>query len=56
MVVYLVMHFVVLPLSRVHFRVPGLRDVIGELFSHVFFFGMVIALGAARANRVARAT
>jgi uncharacterized membrane protein YagU involved in acid resistance len=53
--VYLVMHFVVLPLSRVHFRIPGLRDVIGELFSHVFFFGMVIALGAARASRATRA-
>jgi uncharacterized membrane protein YagU involved in acid resistance len=49
--VYLVMHFIVLPLSRVHFHVPSLRDAIGELFSHIVLFGMVIALGAARAQR-----
>jgi len=48
---YIAMHFMVLPLSRVHFRLPSLYNVIGELFSHVFFFGIVIALGVARANR-----
>jgi uncharacterized membrane protein YagU involved in acid resistance len=46
---YVVMHFIVLPLSRVHFRMPTLHSAIGELFSHVLLFGMVIALGAARA-------
>jgi hypothetical protein len=49
--VYVVMHFIVLPLSRVHFHVPSLHDAIGELFSHIVLFGMVIALGAARAQR-----
>jgi uncharacterized membrane protein YagU involved in acid resistance len=46
---YLFMHSVVLPLSRVHHRVMPLSDVIGELFSHIFLFGIVIALGVARA-------
>jgi hypothetical protein len=48
---YIAMHFIVLPLSRVHFRLPTLHNVIGELFSHIFLFGMVIALGVARASR-----
>ena len=52
-VVYLVMHFVVIPLSRVPFHVPSLHNVVGELCSHIFLFGMVIALGAARASRAA---
>jgi hypothetical protein len=30
--------------------VPTLHNVIGELFSHIFLFGMVIALGVARAG------
>jgi uncharacterized membrane protein YagU involved in acid resistance len=47
---YLVMHLVVLPLSRVRPRVPPIQDVIGELFSHVFLFGIVIALAVARAT------
>lgn len=47
---YLVMHFVVLPLSRIPFRLPTLQSVVGELFSHVVLFGMVIALGVARAR------
>jgi hypothetical protein len=46
---YVFMHSVVLPLSRVHHRVMPLSDVIGELFSHIFLFGIVIALGVARA-------
>jgi uncharacterized membrane protein YagU involved in acid resistance len=45
---YLAMHFIVLPLSRIPFRLPSLHSVIGELCSHVFLFGMVIALGVAR--------
>jgi uncharacterized membrane protein YagU involved in acid resistance len=48
---YLVMHFVVIPLSRVTFHMPSLPNVVGELFSHIFLFGMVIAYGAARASR-----
>ena len=47
---YVAMHFIVVPLSRVHFRLPPLHDVIGELFSHILLFGMVIALGVARAR------
>jgi len=39
----------VLPPSRVHHRVMPISDVIGELFSHIFLFGIVIALGVARA-------
>lgn len=46
---YVFMHSVVLPLSRVHHRVMPLANVIGELFSHIFLFGIVIALGVARA-------
>ncbi len=49
--VYLFMHLVVIPLSRIPFRVPSLRNVVGELCSHIFLFGIVIALGAARASR-----
>jgi hypothetical protein len=49
--VYLVMHLVVIPLSRIPFRIPSLHNVVGELCSHVFLFGMVIALGVARASR-----
>jgi uncharacterized membrane protein YagU involved in acid resistance len=50
---YVFMHSVVLPLSRVHPRVMPLADVIGELFSHIFLFGIVIALGVARATTAA---
>jgi uncharacterized membrane protein YagU involved in acid resistance len=50
---YLFMHCVVLPLSQIGFHMPSAHNIIGELFSHVFLFGMVIALGAARAARVA---
>ncbi|HXZ60027.1 MAG TPA: hypothetical protein VEG26_07565 [Steroidobacteraceae bacterium] len=46
---YVFMHQVVLPLSRVHHRVMPLSDVVGELISHIFLFGIVIALGVARA-------
>ncbi len=49
--VYLFMHLVVIPLSRIPFRVPSLLNVVGELCSHIFLFGIVIALGAARASR-----
>jgi uncharacterized membrane protein YagU involved in acid resistance len=49
--VYLFMHLVVIPLSRIPFRVPSVHNVVGELCSHIFLFGIVIALGAARASR-----
>jgi hypothetical protein len=48
---YLAMHFVVIPLSRLTFHLPTLPNVIGELFSHIFLFGMVIAYGVGRATR-----
>jgi uncharacterized membrane protein YagU involved in acid resistance len=54
--VYIAMHFMVLPLSRVHYRLPALTDVVGELFSHTFLVGMVIALGVARASATAHGT
>ena len=47
--VYVFMHAVVLPLSRVRHRVMPVGDVIGELFSHIFLFGIVIAVGVALA-------
>lgn len=48
---YLFMNFVVIPLSQLHFHLPPLPAVIGELFSHIFLFGMVIAVGVARGSR-----
>jgi uncharacterized membrane protein YagU involved in acid resistance len=51
--VYVFMHSVVLPLSRVHHRVMPISDVIGELFSHIFLFGIVIAVGVALAAAAA---
>lgn len=47
---YVAMHFIVLPLSRVHFRLPSLHNAVGELCSHIFLFGMVIALAVARVS------
>lgn len=52
--VYLVMHFVVIPLSRLPFRLPTLHNLIGELGSHIFLFGMVIAYGVSRARAAQR--
>jgi len=48
--VYVFMHFVVIPLSRLPFHVQSPGNMIGELFSHVFLFGIVIAFGVARAR------
>jgi hypothetical protein len=48
---YLFMNFVVIPLSQLTFHLPPLRNVIGELCSHIFLFGMVIAVGVARGSR-----
>lgn len=48
---YAVMHFVVIPLSRFPFHFPSVRNLIGELCSHIFLFGIVIAVFAARGHR-----
>jgi hypothetical protein len=48
---YIFMHFVVIPLSRFPFHLPSTRSLIGELFSHIVLFGMVIAVSIARAAR-----
>jgi len=48
--VYVFMHFVVIPLSHLPFRVQSPGNMAGELFSHVFLFGIVIAFGVARAR------
>ena len=51
---YVFMHFVVIPLSPVAvFPAIDARSLIGELCSrHIFLFGMVIAVGVARASKV----
>ena len=46
------MNFVVIPLSQITFHFPPLPKVIGELCSHIFLFGMVIAVGVARGSRL----
>ena len=48
---YVVMHFIVIPLSHFPFFMPSIPSLIGELCSHIFLFGMVIALGVARGSR-----
>jgi hypothetical protein len=42
---YVVMHAIVLPLSRFPGSQPSIGNIIGELCSHIFLFGIVIALG-----------
>jgi uncharacterized membrane protein YagU involved in acid resistance len=49
--VYCFMHFIVIPLSRIPFHLQSLPNALGELCSHVFLFGIVIALGVVRARR-----
>jgi hypothetical protein len=49
--VFLAMHFVVVPLSAVKSGPLKVSSVIGELCSHVFLFGMPIAYAAALAAR-----
>lgn len=46
---FLAMHSVIVPLSAIKPRPIKVGNAIGELFSHVFFFGMVIAYAASRA-------
>ena len=53
---YVAMHFIVLPLSRVGFHWLPLPAVVGEMFSHIFLFGMVIAFGISRAQQRPRTT
>jgi uncharacterized membrane protein YagU involved in acid resistance len=47
--VFLTMHFAVVPLSAVKSGPIKLRSVIGELCSHMFLFGIPIAYAASRA-------
>lgn len=46
---FLAMRYVVIPLSAIHPKPMKLGNAIGELCSHVFLFGMVIAYAASRA-------
>jgi hypothetical protein len=47
--VYVAMHYVIIPLSAIKPHPMKVENIIGELFSHVFFVGMVIAYAASRA-------
>jgi len=47
---YVAMHFVILPLSYVGLHIPKLVSVIGELGSHIFLFGFTIAFAVSRAR------
>jgi hypothetical protein len=48
---FLAMHFIVVPLSAVKSGPVKLTSIIGELCSHAFLFGMPIAYAAALATR-----
>jgi len=47
---YLVMNFVVVPLSAIGFRPPSLAGALRALIPHILFVGPAIALTAARRN------
>jgi hypothetical protein len=49
---FLAMRFVVVPLSAIKPGPMKVRNVIGELCSHMFLFGMVIAYAVSRASRL----
>lgn len=51
---YLVMNFVVIPLSALEFRPPSVGGVIRALLAHVLLVGPAIALVAARRARFSR--
>jgi hypothetical protein len=53
---YVVMHAVVLPLSRYSGGPASIGNVIGELCSHIFLFGMVIAFGVGYGRSLQRRT
>ncbi len=46
---FLAMHFIVVPLSAIKPAPIKMSSVIGELCSHAFLFGMVIAYAVSRA-------
>ncbi len=48
LVLYLVMNFVVVPLSAIGFHAPSLKGAIRALIPHIVFVGPAIALAAAR--------
>ncbi len=48
---YLTMRLIVLPLSHIGFHIPRTGDIVGELCSHIFLFGWVIAFGVTWAQR-----
>jgi hypothetical protein len=48
------MRFIVVPLSAIKPAPMKVGNVIGELCSHVFLFGMVIAYAVSRATTVRR--
>ena len=50
---FLAMHFIVVPLSAIKPAPIKISSVIGELCSHAFLFGMVIAYAVARAKSFA---
>jgi hypothetical protein len=51
LVLYVVMNFVVVPLSAIGFRVPTLMGVLKSLPPHILFVGPAIALVTARRSR-----
>jgi hypothetical protein len=51
---FLAMHFIVVPLSAIKPSPMKVGNVIGELCSHVFLFGMVIAYAVSRARSLDR--
>jgi hypothetical protein len=51
LVLYVVMNFVVVPLSAIGFHAPSLKGVLKSLPPHILFVGPAIALVAARRGR-----
>jgi hypothetical protein len=53
---FLAMRLIVLPLSAIGLRPMKVGNAIGELCSHIFLFGMVIAYAASRATHHIRSS
>jgi hypothetical protein len=53
---FLAMHFIVVPLSAIKPQPIKVGNAIGELCSHVFLFGMVIAYAVSRATHHIRSS